>query len=292
MRIGVFGKGGSGKSTTAVLLSGALRKAGHEVCLLDADSTNLGVHLALGIQSPPVPLLEYYGGMIFSGGLVTCPVDDPTPLPRSHVDLDELPKRYFARSPEGIVLLIAGKIGDLGVGAGCDGPIAKIARDVEIQRCGTPMLTLVDFKAGFEDSARGVLSNLDYALVVLDPTVTSIQLAANMKRMVEEMKSGKMPATRHLRNSDLVRLANEMYENASIKDVVFVMNRIASDKAEEHVVRALRDHGIEPMGALHEDSGISLAWLRGHPVGNARIARDVEGVKEALEAKLRIPAAL
>jgi hypothetical protein len=44
-------------------------------------------------------------------------------------------------------------MGELGPGAGCDGPIAKVARDVRVRDGeGTPPV-LVDFKAGFEDSA-------------------------------------------------------------------------------------------------------------------------------------------
>jgi hypothetical protein len=80
-RLGIFGKGGSGKSTLAVLLARALNARGYEACILDADSTNVGLHQALGVPWPPRPLIEHFGGMVFSGGNVTCPVDDPTPLP-------------------------------------------------------------------------------------------------------------------------------------------------------------------------------------------------------------------
>ena len=66
-RIGIFGKGGSGKSTVAVLLAKALKNAGYGVAVLDADSTNVGLPQALGAV-PPAPLLDYYGGMVFSGG--------------------------------------------------------------------------------------------------------------------------------------------------------------------------------------------------------------------------------
>jgi len=53
-RIGVFGKGGSGKSTTVVLLAHGLLTCGYEVCILDADSTNLGLSSILGMDQPPV----------------------------------------------------------------------------------------------------------------------------------------------------------------------------------------------------------------------------------------------
>ena len=52
-RIGVFGKGGSGKSTVTVLLARALVARGYDVCVLDADSTNVGLHRALGLNESP-----------------------------------------------------------------------------------------------------------------------------------------------------------------------------------------------------------------------------------------------
>ena len=158
-KIGIFGKGGSGKSTTVVLLAKALVDYGYQVCILDADSTNVGLAQALEFDRSPVSLIHYFGGTVFSGGLVTCPVDDPTPLPGAEILLDEFPIKYHVQDHEGIILLTAGKIGDQGPGAGCDGPISKIARDL-ICTGAEHSVTLVDFKAGFEDSARGVITGL------------------------------------------------------------------------------------------------------------------------------------
>ena len=80
-RIGIFGKGGAGKSTVVILLAKALRNCGYEICVLDADSTNVGFHLAMGLNKSPVPLMQFFGGTVFIGGPVTCPVDDPILLP-------------------------------------------------------------------------------------------------------------------------------------------------------------------------------------------------------------------
>jgi cellulose biosynthesis protein BcsQ len=51
-RIGLFGRGGSGKSTCTVLLAKALAKAGYVVCVVDADSTNEGLAQAGRGQDP------------------------------------------------------------------------------------------------------------------------------------------------------------------------------------------------------------------------------------------------
>lgn len=191
-RLGFFGKGGSGKSTAVVFLARGLRDRGYEVCVLDADSTNIGLPLALGIEGSPKSLLDYFGGMVFSGGLVTCPVDDPTPLADSDISLDELPPQYYQQNRAGITLLVAGKIGDQGPGAGCDGPVSKIARDLRISKCGEAPVTLVDFKAGFEDIARGVITGLDWAIVLVDPTIAAVEMAINMRNMIKQMKNGKL----------------------------------------------------------------------------------------------------
>ena len=54
---------------------------------------------------------------------------------------------------------------------------------------GAEPVTLVDFKAGFEDSARGVLTGLDWAVVVVDPTTASLHMAVHLKRMVRKIEN-------------------------------------------------------------------------------------------------------
>ena len=282
-RIGLFGKGGCGKSTVAVLLAKALRSAGYDVALLDADSTNVGLSQALGLAGDPVPLLDYYGGMVFSGGHVTCPVDDPTPLENAHVSVNELPSIYQSDSPEGIHLFIAGKMGDKGPGAGCDGPIAKIARDFKPDFDDEAPVTIVDYKAGFEDSARGNVISLDWIIVIVDPTSAAIQMAINMRDMVLELKAGRLPATAHLEHPDLVDLVNQLYKDAKVKGVLFILNRVRDEESEIYIRSKLAGHGIEFIGAIHYDPSLSMAWLRGEPVTKTANWDEVERIVEALE---------
>jgi CO dehydrogenase maturation factor len=282
-RIGIFGKGGCGKSTVAVLLAKTLRNVGYDVCMLDADSTNVGLSEALGVDKAPKPLLDYYGGMVFSGGSVTCPVDDPTPLVDAHISIDNLPNMYQSDTPEGIHLFIAGKMGDKGPGAGCDGPIAKIARDFRPRFIDESPVTLVDYKAGFEDSARGNIISLDWIIVVIDPTSAAIQMAINMRDMVDQLKAGRLPATAHLEHPDLVKLVNRLYREAEVKGVLFIMNRVRDEETERYVQNRLADHGIEPIGVIQDDPSLSMAWLKGAPLVEAANKHELERIVETLE---------
>jgi len=282
-RIGIFGKGGSGKSTFTVVFAKALKEQGYRVCVLDADSTNVGLHQALGIEKPPKTLLEFFGGMVFSGGLVTCPVDDPTPLNEAEISLDELSPQYYAINDEGIVLLTAGKIGNQGPGAGCDGPVAKIARDIIIHENNQDPVTLIDFKAGFEDSARGAITKLDYAIVVVDPTTASVEIAVNMRQMVRQIKAAVLPATAHLESPELVALANQFFSQAKIKDIFFILNKIPNFEVESYLREVLYERGIEPFGLVHEELSISYAWLKGEPIRTELALAEVDSIVNILE---------
>jgi CO dehydrogenase nickel-insertion accessory protein CooC1 len=287
-RIGVFGKGGSGKSTAVVLLAKGLRHCGYEVCILDADSTNIGLPLALGIEQSPEPLMYYFGGMVFSGGSVTCPVDDPTLLPGSEIYLDEIPPKYYRQNQAGITLLTAGKIGEEGPGTGCDGPISKIARDVRISKQGVSPITLVDFKAGFEDTARGVITGLDWAIVLVDPTIAAVEMAINMRDTINQIKNGKLPATRHLESLKLVAIANKLYKDARIKGALFLLNKIRNSDTEKYLQTKLAERGIEPGGVIYEDPSIFDSWLKGTPLEVKEVLGDLLGFIEKLEAAERM----
>ena len=283
MKIGLFGKGGAGKSTVTALLAKELAEYGYEVYILDADSTNVGLHEALGIDHPPTPLMDYFGGVVFRGGRVSCPVDDPTPLSDAVIRWETLPDNYRAQTSNGIRYLIAGKIGDQGPDAGCDGPVAKIARDVTIEGTTNKAVTLVDFKAGFEDSARGVITGLDWAVVVVDPTNAAIQMAVDMRHMVEQIQAGGLPATKHLESPYLVEQANALFRNASIQDVLFVLNRVTSQQMEDYLCDKLEEHKLKPLGVIHADPAIAMAWLTGSTLKSDQAKCEIQTVVGRLE---------
>jgi CO dehydrogenase nickel-insertion accessory protein CooC1 len=254
-RIGVFGKGGSGKSTAVVLLAKALGDRGYPVCVLDADSTNLGLYQALGLDESPASLMSYFGGTVFGGGKVTCPVDDPSPLAGAEISLNRLPSRHYVQTQTGMVFLTAGKIGDQGPGAGCDGPISKIARDLWIVAEG-------------EDPV----------------TSASLQIAVNMRDMVDKIRAGELPATAHLESPDLVAIANRVFREARIKGVLFVLSQVDDEGTKAYLRAKLEEKGIRPIGFIRRVPSISLAWLKGLPLDLAETKEDLERIVGELEA--------
>lgn len=283
-RIGIFGKGGAGKSTLTAMLAQVFHGRGYKVCVIDGDSTNLGLAQALGLEPPQQSLLEYYGGTVFSGGQVTCPVDDPTPLLNAKLSVGELPAECMTCHDSRLVFLTAGKLGRLGPGAGCDGPVAKIARDFILSNNdNAKFLTLIDFKAGFEDSARGGLTRLDYVLVVVDPTTASLEIAYDMLCMVQQIKKGALPATAHLENPDLVTIANTYYKNSAIKDVFFILNKIPDQETHSLLLDKLSHKGIQPIATIPVDSAIQAAWLNGSMIQVGQADQELMRIVLALE---------
>ena len=287
LRIGVFGKGGAGKSTVTVLLAEALRGQGYPVLVIDADSTNVGLASALGMAHDPKPLLEYFGGAVFSGGPVTCPVDDPEPLAGATVALADLPSDYVAMNPSGVWMLAAGKLGTLGPGAGCDGPMTKIVRDLRVVDLGADAVVLVDHKAGMEDSARGALTSLDWALVVVDPTPAALQMAVHLARMTAEMTRGVPPATSHLASPRLVELATRLFREARTRDVVAVLNRPPDADTEACLRDRLAAGGVDVLGVMHESLVIPQQWLRGERLHSSLLSTDASAIVRSLETPVQ-----
>jgi len=261
-----------------------MRRRGYDVCVLDTDSTNVGLHAALGIAQPGRSLIDHFGGMVFLGGEVTCPVDDPAPLLNGDVDLAELPAEYISRSDEGIVLLGAGKLAEFGVGSGCDGPLVKIARDLTVRHRGRPMLTLVDLKAGIEDTARGVLVGMDRAIVVTDPSTAGLGIAVYMSELIDRLRGGAEPATRHLESAELAEVARGRYRESRLAAVHVILNRVADEEEEQDVRAMLAEHGIEPIAVIPDQAALRRAWLRSRPLPMADLAGELDRAVGQIEA--------
>jgi CO dehydrogenase nickel-insertion accessory protein CooC1 len=267
--IGFVGRGGSGKSTCLVLMAEILSGRGAEVCVLDADSTNLGLHTAMGMDRAPEPLIDYFGGMVFQGGQVGCLVDDPRLLAHPRIDLDTLPLCYQATNGRGITLLQTGKLADFGVGAGCDGPMIKVARDIRIERSGRPVVLLVDFKAGLEDTSRGAMIGMDAIVVVCDPSAAALEAAITLNSLLSARNAGDAPSTGHLETPDLAALMLRLYSQWHPRPLYLVLNKVADEESRAYILSRLEAAGLELSATVPDSKWLRDAWLRGRELGVA-----------------------
>lgn len=256
-RILICGKGGSGKSSVVSLLGNALQKKQYNTILLDADASNPGglFHLLTDNKNAPQPLIDFFGGR----KRVICPSDDPSPLTRvdndfslmkAPVKLSEIPEQYYLKK-ENLTLFQIGKIKE--AFEGCDGPMSKVARDFIVKG---GHVTLIDMEAGIEHFGRGIETNIDLILVVVDPVFESLIIAEMVTRM-----------------------ANVMGE----KKVMAILNKIQSKDTESLMKKDLKKRGVEYLGSFMYDPEIQKAGLEGKVIGKSKAERKAAAIINKLE---------
>jgi CO dehydrogenase maturation factor len=256
-RILVCGKGGSGKSSVVSLLGNAIQKNGYKVILLDADASNPGglFHLLTEDSKAPKPLIDFFGGR----KRVTCPSDDPAPLTRigndvpvkdSAIKLSEIPEQYYLKK-KNLTLFQIGKIKQ--AFEGCDGPMSKIARDFIVKG---GYVTLIDMEAGIEHFGRGVETNVDIIIVVVDPVFESMIIAEMVARISEIM--GK-------------------------KKVIALLNKVGSKNIESLMKKDLKERNVDYLGTINYDDEIQKAGFEGKMINKSKAEKQAVTIINKLE---------
>jgi CO dehydrogenase maturation factor len=97
MKIGVIGKGGSGKTTLSGIMARTLARSGRQVIALDCDANpNLGISLGLGLERTEA--LAAIRQSLDDGGVEHAP------------GVEELLTRFGVEAPDGVRLAVVTKI--------------------------------------------------------------------------------------------------------------------------------------------------------------------------------------
>ena len=259
-RILICGKGGSGKSTVVALMSTVLERKSYEVIVLDGDASNpeglVRLLFGTGVEGEPKPLIEFFGGV----DVVTCPVDDPSPLTRIN-DTDPVPERrinlfreispdYYLKKAN-TTLLQAGKIQIYG--QGCDGPLEKVVRDFMVEG---DAVNLIDMKAGIEHFGRRIPDRMDIILGVLDYTLESVSIAKRMR---------------------------EFCQAAGIADFWLILNKIGSREVHAMLMDKLGRLQDSVLGAISYDQELIKAGLSGNALGECKALDEMDAIVGRLE---------
>ena len=196
MIIGCLGKGGSGKSTVATLLTKTLAKQGHQVLAIDADH-NMDLSFNLGVEKPETDYL----GTGLPDLLAFCGLSEGEKYPEvffkdtfpsfSFTNKDAFSKRYVSPVDENISVLIAGPHTEKVLhGAYCSHSlVTPLKVYLPFLNLNEKEFVIVDEKAGADGAGAGISTGFDVACVVVEPTRHGIKAAQQICKLLDYYKT-------------------------------------------------------------------------------------------------------
>ena len=257
-KIAVCGKGGSGKSVLVRLLADGLRNRGRRVLVVDADESNTGLDRMLGFESRSRPLIELLGGKQKLEEEIVARIkagetEETMQLVKEEMTVASIPAEYILQK-DGIKLVIVGKI--LMALEGCACPMGIVSRSfLKKLRLEADEVALIDLEAGVEHFGRGVETSVDCVLVVVEPSIDSLQVAEKITEMANQIAVG---------------------------DVWAVLNKITSDDIAARLTDYLNDKDISVIGSIHQEPEIFESCLEGRPIRERVAAEDVDKILDFL----------
>ena len=257
-KIAVCGKGGSGKSVVVRLLADGLRARGRRVLVVDSDESNTGLHRMLGFDSPPEPLIGLLGGKQklekeLESRVRAGESEMSINLIRQEMQLADIPPEYIFEK-DGIRLVNIGKI--LMALEGCACPMGIVSRSfLKKLRLEADEIAVVDLEAGVEHFGRGVETSIDCVLVVVEPSIDSLEIAEKI---------------------------SELSHQIEIADVWVVLNKITSEEISARLKDYLSKRDISVIGAIHQNPEIFESCMEGRPIRGSVAAEDVGKILDFL----------
>jgi CO dehydrogenase maturation factor len=185
MKILICGKGGSGKSTIASLLAKDLKTKGYRVLIVDADESNYGLGVQLGLEDPK-ELMDQLGGKkaVVDKMWAGRSAGEKAAIFSESWSIDEIPSECVSKK-DNLYLLQIGKVKHFGEGCAC--PMGGLSRDfLKSLKLGPKDIAVIDTEAGVEHLGRSVEGSVDVILLVLDPSYESIRLSEKISAMAKE----------------------------------------------------------------------------------------------------------
>ncbi len=183
MRVIVCGKGGSGKSTVSAQTAVSLNKSGYNVLLIDADESNTCLHRLIG-ANPPQILMDSFGGKKGFKEKTNSAFPEQNEIFSQGMTINEISQECIS-DIDGIKLLSIGKINEPDEGCAC--PMGRLSKMVLSKlSIGENDVVIIDTAAGLEHFGRGLESQCDLILCVIDPTCESFILSEKMADLAEK----------------------------------------------------------------------------------------------------------
>ena len=209
--IAIAGKGGVGKTTIASLIINSLSEKG-VVLAVDADpSANLNQALGLPIPETVGNIREQIDEKVrkgtFSAGV-------------TKMDFLDMRVREALAESEKIDLLVMGRP----EGPGCYCAVNNILRGIMDKLKDTYEYVVVDCEAGMEHISRQTTKDIDYLIIVSDPTLRSLNAAAGIHGLINELRShpGKISLVINRLQKELPQKVNDQIDCLKIETVITI----------------------------------------------------------------------
>jgi CO dehydrogenase maturation factor len=212
----------------------------------------------LGFDTAPAPLLDFMGGKRKVEEDLIAKIKSGVPelsvqLFNQEISVADIPDP-FIRQRDGLRLVVIGKI--LMALEGCSCPMGIVSRSFLKKIHLEPNeIALVDMEAGVEHFGRGVETGIDTVLVVVDPSLDSLEIAGRI----------------HLLSTQL-----------AIGDVWAVLNKIPSQTFVPRLTAELNRRGVSVIGSIRHDPEIFESTLEGFPLAGPLAEEDIDKVVELL----------
>ncbi len=225
--ITVAGKGGVGKTAISASIIDLLSKKGI-VLAIDADpSTNLNEALGLSVGETVGKAREDITEDIARGRL-------SPEVPKQDV-LDMKIRAALVESSK-IDLLAMGRP----EGPGCYCAANHMLR-LSIDRMAKNYdYVVVDCEAGMEHISRQTTQDIDFLLIVSDPTIRGINAAARVQDLIKEMRT-------------------------KVGKIALVVNRVRNGLPQE-IAKAVEDFGLNLVTTIAEDPNLPDLEIKGKPI--------------------------
>jgi CO dehydrogenase maturation factor len=156
-----------------------------------------------------------------------------TILMQDMLTMDDIPVEHIL-GKDGLSLVCIGKIHQSLEGCAC--PMGALSREfLKKLLLKEDEIAIVDLEAGVEHFGRGVETNIDQVLVVVEPSFESLDLAERIKGLARGLK----------------------------KNFWAVLNKIDSERLASRLGSELKKREIEVIGTIPYDSGIFEDCLEG-----------------------------
>jgi len=184
MKLAITGKGGVGKTTLAAGLALSFAQDGKRVIAIDADpDSNLAATLGFPEPEKIIPLVDMKELIAERTGVEPGTVGGYFKL---NPKVDDIPDR-FSREHRGIRLLLMG--GAKKGGSGCFCPENAFLKAVLSHLFfAREDVVILDMEAGIEHLGRGTAEGVDGLIVVVEPSMRSMETALRIKSLAKDLK--------------------------------------------------------------------------------------------------------